>query len=279
MTYASRYLRITNPLMMGIDVKNVQERLTELGYYGGEIRGVYDKATAEAVQVFQRDKGYPADGVVDPVTWEAIGLSEDAGDYFDTQYSMIVDLTDKKLTLREGQNIIKQYPVAIGKPETPTPTGDWRIIQKSLNPGGPFGSRWMRLNVPWGGYGIHGTDVPASIGTAASHGCIRMNNEDVIELYDIVPLGTSVRIIGGNYSGRLLQQGVEPGEDINDVQQKLRLLGYYKGIPNGKYDAETQDAVRRFQKDYGFVDDGVVGPETYQALQKLSDTVLGDIEP
>ena len=211
MTYASRYLRITDPLMEGIDVTNIQQRLSELGFYEGDITGVYDRQTAEAVRNFQQQNGLTADGIVGPDTWNAVGISPELLQFFNTEYNITIDLEEKELTLRQGEQILEVYPVAVGTPSTPTPTGNWRIIQKTLNPGGPFGARWMRLSVPWGGYGIHGTDEPGSIGTAASHGCVRMLNEDVIELYDIVPLGTEVKITGITFTGRTLYLGVQPG--------------------------------------------------------------------
>ena len=73
----------------------------------------------------------------------------------------------------------KAYPVAVGKWATLTPVGEWKIIEKGFETGGAFGTRWMALDVPWGGYGIHGTNRPWSIGTYASLGCVRMFNEDV----------------------------------------------------------------------------------------------------
>lgn len=54
---------------------------------------------------------------------------------------------------------------------------------------------WMGLNVPWGQFGIHGTLDPYSVGWSSSHGCIRMNNNEVVELYKIVPIGTKVTIV------------------------------------------------------------------------------------
>ncbi|QUH24584.1 L,D-transpeptidase [Serpentinicella alkaliphila] len=108
-------------------------------------------------------------------------------------YRISVDINKRLLTLYLNNKIHKTYPVAVGKPSTPTPTGTYTIKNKALNPGGPFGSRWMGLSIPH--YGIHGTNNPASIGQAASKGCIRMHNHNVIELYNIVPIGTVVRII------------------------------------------------------------------------------------
>jgi L,D-transpeptidase ErfK/SrfK len=279
MAYASRYLRLSEPPMMGPDVENVQRRLNELGYYTGDINGIYDKATAEAVRSFQKNFNLVADGIVGPLTWDAIGLEPGAQEFYDQQYHIIIDLDKKELTLLDGPQFLYTWPVAVGKPSTPSPVGQWRIIQKIENPGGPFGTRWMRLSVPWGAYGIHGTNNPSSIGKAVSHGCIRMYNEDVEVLYGIVPLGTRVDIIGDVFTGRLLYLGVEPGSDIAAVQQILYDLGYYTGPIDGIYGTQTRDAVIAFQRDYGLAQDGVVGPETYNALQMLSDTLLRDYQP
>ena len=73
-----------------------------------------------------------------------------------------------------------------------TPTGNFIIINKAPNPGGPFGTMWMSLSKEH--YGIHGTNNPSSIGKFVSKGCIRMYNSDVEELASIIPLGTPVFI-------------------------------------------------------------------------------------
>lgn len=265
--------------MEGIDVENVQQRLRELGYYEGEIDGIYDKEMAEVVRDYQEAQGLMADGVVGPDTWNAIGLSEEYLEYFDSSFTITIDLQKFLLTLKEGGTTTATFPVAIGKPETPTPTGNWRIIQKTLNPGGPFGARWMRISVPWGGYGIHGTNAPESIGTAASHGCVRMRNEDVIQLYDIVPLGTEVQIIGESFTGRLLYVGVDGGSDVQRVQGILQEVGYYNGPIDGNYSQELREAVMGFQEDYGLSPDGTVDTNTYQALEKVYDTLTGSRDP
>ena len=280
MRIASRYLRLLDPYMEGPDVMHVQERLTELGYYQGPIDGVYDEEIYEGVRNYQAEFGLNPDGIVGPDTWNSIGLSPTIRYPLPPEgYSIEIDLDQKTLQLKQFTEIIETYPVAVGKPSTPTPTGDWQIIQKTRNPGGPFGTRWMRLNVPWGGYGIHGTDAPESIGTAASHGCIRMQNEDVNALYDIVPLGTPVKIIGEVYSGRVLRVGVAPGPDIFSVKTILTELGYYQGELDGIYDEATRDAVIQFQNDFNLVADGVVGVDTYNQLQLARDQYLEDREP
>lgn len=274
MLYASRFLRLTSPPMTGPDVRAVQDSLSKLGYYKGAVDGTYGSDTADAVRKFQSAVGIRADRVVGPDTWNSLGLSIGTVN-INREYRITIDTQSIKLTLSKNGVVQNVYPVAVGKPQTPTPIGDWIIIEKQVDWGGPFGARWMRLNVPWGGYGIHGTDNPSSIGSAASHGCIRMNNADVIKLYSIVPLGTPVKITGQVFTGRILQLGVQPGSDVAAVQQRLQVLGYYKGDIDGVYGDRTKDAVVAFQTARRLVADGIVGSATYEELEKVYDTVLG----
>jgi lipoprotein-anchoring transpeptidase ErfK/SrfK len=116
----------------------------------------------------------------------------------DMTMKILIDINAKMLYVVQDDNIIKKYPVATGKPDTPSPIGDFTIIQKERW-GEGFGSAWLGLDVPWGKYGIHGTTRPGSIGHAASHGCIRMRNRDIDGLYKLVKVGTPVKIVGGMY--------------------------------------------------------------------------------
>ena len=108
-------------------------------------------------------------------------------------YAIQIDTTGKMLRLMQDGNYIRQYSIAVGKPATPSPKGNWTITKKALW-GNQFGGHFMQLSVPWGIYGIHGTNEPSSIGQAASHGCIRMHNENAAELYGMITLGTPVAI-------------------------------------------------------------------------------------
>ena len=114
-------------------------------------------------------------------------------EYYRASYSITVNTKERRLHLIKDGKWFKSYPVGIGKILTPTPTGTYRIINKAINPGGPFGVRWLGLNKK--DYGIHGTNNPASIGKYVSQGCIRMHNKDVLELAGIVPIGTTVKIV------------------------------------------------------------------------------------
>jgi lipoprotein-anchoring transpeptidase ErfK/SrfK len=120
---------------------------------------------------------------------------------------IVVSLEDRKLALIEDGKLIKTYPVAVGKPSTPSPVGTFTIERRVANPtyshdgrvvppgpNNPVGSRWMGLSIH--GYGIHGTNAPNSIGKAASHGCIRMAKADLEELYPMVSEGDTVELVG-----------------------------------------------------------------------------------
>lgn len=279
MLYASRYLRLMEPFMTGPDVQYVQTRLRELGFYTGPADGVYGPATQQGVLRAQQSFGLLADGIVGPDTYNALGLSPTDEVTLAPEYLITIDTERLQLRLSRMGQLAGVFPVAVGAPNTPTPLGDWKIIQKTLNPGGAFGARWMRINCQWGGYGIHGTDNEASIGNAVSHGCVRMHNSDVIKLYDLVSLGTRVKIIGNAFTGRLLYVGVSPGSDVVRVQQILQLLGYYRGDLDGYYGPQTEAAVLQFQRDQGITSDGVVGPQTYDRLQLANDRALGDRRP
>ncbi len=115
---------------------------------------------------------------------------------------IIIDLSDHRLYLYGGNQLIKSYPVAIGKPSTPTPVAQWTIGAKYYgSPGMVTGTRKMRL-FRWTGssyvytaYNIHGTNQPWLIGQSVSHGCIRMYNSDVEDLFPRVPIGTLVNTV------------------------------------------------------------------------------------
>ena len=111
----------------------------------------------------------------------------------------------------------------------------------------------MGINVPWGQFGIHGTLDPYSLGWASSHGCIRMNNDEVAELYKTVPIGTKVTIVDGIYGAfgkglRDLKSGMY-GSDVMEIQKRLKQMGFFNGNPNGKFGIETERAVQKYCKE------------------------------
>jgi lipoprotein-anchoring transpeptidase ErfK/SrfK len=107
-------------------------------------------------------------------------------------YTIHISLGNRTLTLMHQGTVQKVYPVGVGRMLHETPVGDFVIVNRAPNPGGPFGTMWLSLSKK--SYGIHGTNDPASIGHYVSLGCVRMQNHDVEELASIVPNGTAVFI-------------------------------------------------------------------------------------
>src|SRR5580698_9832659 len=119
---------------------------------------------------------------------------------------LIVNIPARKIALVEDGRVLKMYSVAVGKKSTPSPSGTFHIASHVVNPtyshegkvvrpgpSNPVGTRWMSLGFK--GYGIHGTNHPESVGHAASHGCIRLRNRDVEELFQLVRVGDEVDLV------------------------------------------------------------------------------------
>ena len=156
-----------------------------------------------------------ADRVVEVST--KVTQPEVTKDELASQYPVVLTINRPSFELRLWKNLelVKTYTIAVGAIGYDTPTGLYHIQNKAVNPawtmpdsdwvapedrgkvvpGGvaenPLKARWLGI---YAGAGIHGTDATYSLGTAASHGCIRMGIPDVIELYDQVPVSTPVYI-------------------------------------------------------------------------------------
>lgn len=185
----------------------------------------------------------------------------------ESELSIEVYPIDHRLIVRKHGKKVKEYIVAVGNPSTPTPVGEYKVTYKGKDWGASFGPRWLGLNVPWGYYGIHGTNRPHSIGQHLSHGCIRMRNHDVLELFDMIPIGTKVTIFGHilgdpEHNPRDLAEG-DIGGDVQLIQTRLKSAGYFNGICNGKFRSDTTSAVRKFQRDHGLAENGVVSIKVY----------------
>ncbi|MCE1248175.1 MAG: L,D-transpeptidase family protein [Firmicutes bacterium] len=196
------------PGAFGEDVKDIQRKLVKLGYLTKDkVTGNYGDETTKAVMAVQKKNKLPETGISDRDT--ILAMSEKIFVYLN-EFSLY-------LVSPEGK-VLKRYSIACGSPAYPTPTGDYFITDKQYNPawyppnspwakdskpippgpGNPLGTRWIGLNANV--VGIHGTSSPWSIGSAASHGCVRMYIPDVEELFELVDVGTPVSI----YSNRPL---------------------------------------------------------------------------
>ena len=190
------------PGARGKDVKDLQAKLENAGVFTTTHTGVYDAKTEIAVRKLEAKYGLEVDGIVGGNVLNALSGQ------------IIVDIGDLRLYLYRDGKLIKSYSVATGQPAYPTPTGsysivtmtkdptwlppnsDWAKNAKPIPPGteNPLGTRWMGTSAS--GVGIHGVppSEDGSIGTYASHGCIRMHNWDAVDLFDHVVIGMPVII-------------------------------------------------------------------------------------
>ncbi len=123
---------------------------------------------------------------------------------------LVLRLKERQLYVYKGQKAIAHYPVAIGRPSAPTPTGEFRVFEMLKDPSwqnpstgevespgedGSLGTRWIGFaHLPNGVIGFHGTPNRASIGRAVSHGCVRMRNEDAESVFQQIVIGTVVNV-------------------------------------------------------------------------------------
>ncbi|MGI6575186.1 MAG: L,D-transpeptidase family protein [bacterium] len=199
---------------------------------------------------------------------------------------LILNIPSFTLKYFVGGQLLKQYPIAVGKSNSPTPVGEFRILNKLINPtwhppdGGepvppgpsnPLGSRWMGF-AP--GYGIHGNNAPASIGASVSLGCVRMYNEDVEELFAQVPIGTPVTIkyetLESHWNPEQGQIGFTLHPDVynlgvNTVENLHKWLAVYD------LDAIWPETVLA-----NLLSDSQKGPVTFPAIRQVQVTLNGE---
>jgi lipoprotein-anchoring transpeptidase ErfK/SrfK len=190
------------PKARGEDVRMLQQRLREAGVYPkkGKLSGVVDAKTEKAIARYQKRYKLPKSDVVGQrMLQRMVGR-------------IVVNLSQFRVRLIRNGKVVASYPIAKGQPAYPTPTGEYEINDKQVDPtwtppdspwaaelssippgpGNPLGTRWIGTTAP--AIGFHGTYADYSVGTAASHGCMRMHIPDVEAFYEMVTIGMKVSI-------------------------------------------------------------------------------------
>ncbi|WP_177344654.1 L,D-transpeptidase family protein [Evansella clarkii] len=216
---------------------------------------------------------------------------------------IIINKSNNQLAFYENGKFVRSFQVATGRSQNLTPEGKFKIVNRIVNrpyykeniPGGdprnPLGNRWLGINARGTNgntYAIHGNNNPASIGTYASAGCVRMHNEEVRWLFDKVKVNTPVvitsssssfesiaksngfKVSGGpsaSQSGGTLKQGSR-GESVKELQKNLNTLGYNPNGIDGVFGPGTASAVKKFQKDNKLTVDGVAGTKTKNLIEE-----------
>jgi lipoprotein-anchoring transpeptidase ErfK/SrfK len=187
------------PGARGRDVLSLTRRLRlEGAWKRKKLTRTYDARVVAAVKRYQKQNKMVEDGIARPALLTA------------TQGKIIIDKSKFRLRAYRDGKLVATFPIAIGQPRYPSPTGTFVVTEKLKNPtwippnspwakglepippgsGNPLGTRWIGTSAP--AVGIHGTPANNTIGTAASHGCIRMHIPDVEKLFQYVEVGESV---------------------------------------------------------------------------------------
>lgn len=163
---------------------------------------------------------------------------------------IIINIPSCTLELYKNNTLVREYPVGVGKPSTPTPIGKFFVTEKEVNPcwyppgkdyvvpsgpDNPLGYRWMGF-APL--YGIHGTNAPWSIGFAVSNGCVRMQEADVEELFELIDCETPVFIEYERVKVRVDAQGRASIGIYSDIygRQRVTLAGVKQALEKAGLD-------------------------------------------
>ena len=209
--YKDAFSQLTNPQ----DIESIKSRIEELN-----TKIIFSKAMDDKSLLYEVKEGDTLGEIATKfnTTIELIkkanGLSSDTIRVKDklkvtqAKFSVVIDKSQNLLFLKRDDEVFKTYTVSTGK-DNCTPVGTFKIITKVEKPvwfrkdvgievpaGSPdniLGSRWLGLDIQ--GYGIHGTNSPDTLGRQETQGCVRMRNEDVEEVFSILPRGSEVTIV------------------------------------------------------------------------------------
>lgn len=233
------------------EVKLLQQRLKDLGYYTGNITGVYNTATTEAVKAFQKKSSLEQDGILGPIT----------------------------RTVLYGVNAIYAVPTAIPV-STPTPTTTPLTPENVIViRAGSMGEvvRRLQARLQELGYytsrldGVYLTDDIEAVRAFQSANGLKVDGKAGYETQTALYSDSAIRGNANNTtdtSGTLvntLRYGSE-GNEVTTLQNRLIALGYLAGSADGKFGRDTKSAVIAFQKANGLSADGVVGTDTSTKL-------------
>ena len=327
-------------------VTMLQKRMHELGYYDGPESGNFANQTLAAVKKIQKQNGMEQTGIVDETIWNLI--FNDPGLVLPNQepkptpkptYFIIVDVNNQIVTVW-GLDEENEYRVPIrymlcssGNKSTPTPVGRhvlngrksrWCFFPKW----GDWARYWTRINAQVAFHSPIHREADAStlkentykrLGNRASHGCVRLSNEDAKWIFDNVGAGTTVWVREDMPRNNELKtalmaekpatsksakpsttpepaysadeipqirgtiaQGCRDAATVYWIQRRLQELGYYNTKCTGTFKNMTEDAVKAFQADHGYARSGYVSQELIDLMAAETQKVYvvpADAEP
>ena len=231
----------------GEDVKGVQNRLTELGYYKGKITGNYNSATEDAVEAFQKKSGLPKDGVLGPVT-RTVLYGQYATPAQPTAIPLLPDApaaTEEPLT---PENVVVIRSGATGEAV--------RKLQARLQELGYYTSRLD---------GAYLTEDIQAVRAFQKANGLKVDGKAGYDTQSRLYSADAVAAANNQTQALKLKYGSE-GSEVANLQERLITLGYLKGSADGKFGKNTKTAVKNFQKNNKLDADGIAGQQTLEML-------------
>jgi len=243
----------------GKEVTTLQQRLKRLGYFTGQINGNFGSATTSAVIRFQKAKGLTADGVVGDATAAALYKKQERTTSAGNSQPQ-VQRSDRTTTQSK-------------KPVTSTSKDNF------LQPGDRgLEVRKLQSLLKQAGFYKDSVDGVFSASTVAAIKRFQQANQITVDGIagprTIALLQSVTRQSVGKPSTSVTKrpsvQQNQSASQVKTLQQRLKQLGYYKGQINGSFNAETKEAVMKFQRTQGLVADGIPGVNTLSAIENLT---------
>ncbi|NJO77739.1 MAG: hypothetical protein HC827_03905 [Cyanobacteria bacterium RM1_2_2] len=234
------------PADQGEAVLDLQQRLSELGYYSGPVTGYFDATTQEAVSRFQQENGLTPDGIVGAATGSVLyqGGGASAPDSASPAASGSLQINDGGASVTELQQQLVQlgyYTGAVtGVFDQQTQAAVMSFQRdRGLSPDGIVGSATQSVLYQ---------SPAATTPTGAAYTPSETPNDGLLQLGDV-------------------------GSEVSALQSQLQALGYYDGPISGSFGSQTQTALIAFQQSQGLTADGIAGPRVSSALSTASPTV------
>lgn len=243
----------------GSEVTTLQQRLKRLGYFTGQINGNFGSATTSAVIRFQKAKGLTADGVVGDATAAAL--------YKKQERTTSAGNSQPQVQRSDRTTTQSKKPV--------TSTSKDNFLQR-----GDRGLEVRKLQslLKQAGFYKDSVDGVFSASTVAAIKRFQQANQITVDGIagprTIALLQSVTRQSVGKPSTSVTKrpsvQQNQSASQVKTLQQRLKQLGYYKGQINGSFNAETKEAVMKFQRNQGLVADGIPGVNTLSAIENLT---------
>ncbi|WP_444685231.1 C40 family peptidase [Alkalicoccus luteus] len=255
--------------MSNSDVSTLQEKLKEKGHYTYTVDGVFGPLTRQAVMDYQRANNLQVDGIAGPQTFGALGTSSSSSSSSSSNSSSSSSGSSSQ------KSISSASAAQMNASQVLRPGSSGSAVEQLQINLGKIG--FYKQSHTTGSYGNSTRDAVRDFQRARN-----LSVDGIAGPQTLGQLNREVNASSGSSSGSsssgssstILRSG-SSGEQVRNLQNRLKELNYFSGSVNGSYNSATQQAVRDFQRAAGIGVDGIAGPQTFGALDNASPRSSG----